>query len=95
MAESRSEEFWKRLVAEAATGKSASEVARRHGVSACSVLRWRAKLLSEKQSTALVPVRITGTPARRVEIEVGAVRVSFEEGTEPRYVAAVAQALRG
>ena len=91
MAEARSEAFWQRLVAEVAGGKAVSDVAHRHGVSASSVLRWRDKLAGT--SPSLVPVRITAAGPRQVELQVGIARVSFDEGTDPGYIAAVARAL--
>jgi transposase-like protein len=93
MAMPRGEEFWRRVVVEA-EGKSATAVAAKHGVSVCSVLRWRQKLRTGVDgSTALVPVRVVGTSARRVEVQIGGVLVGFAEGTDPSYVAALARAL--
>ena len=88
----RGEEFWRRVVAEA-EGKSATQIAAKHGVSLCSVLRWRQRL-REEHAPALVPVRVAAAPAsRRLELRVGEAHVAFEEGTDPTYVAAVARAL--
>jgi hypothetical protein len=101
MAAAKSEGFWRRVVSEVEGGKGVGEVARRHGVSASSVLRWRAKLGSAT-ATSLVPIRVSAAcppsrgeagPGRRVKLEVGEVGVYFEEGTDPGYVAAVARAL--
>ncbi|MET0259534.1 MAG: transposase [Gaiellaceae bacterium] len=91
MSEPKGEAFWRRVVGEVEGGRSSSDVAHRHGVSVSSVVRWRGKLRASSV-TAIVPVRVTGDAGRRVEVHVGGVRLVFEEGTEPSYVAAVARA---
>ncbi len=92
MANPKGEEFWRRVVGEA-EGRSAAQVAARHGVSLSSVHRWQQKLAARVRP-AIVPLRVSETEsARRVEVRVGDVRVVFEEGTDPTYVAAVARAL--
>lgn len=93
MANPKGEAFWRAVVVEA-EGRSAAQVAARHGVSLSSVHRWQQKLAA-KARTAIVPLRVAeaAAVARRVEVRVGEVKVVFEEGTDPAYVAAVARAL--
>ena len=44
-------------------------------------------------SPTLLPVRVVDGRVRRVELAVGAARLSFEEGTDAEYVVALARAL--
>ena len=47
------------------------------------------------KALALLPVRVSGTAAKQIELEFGAgLRLRFEEGCDPAYVAAVVCRLR-
>ena len=47
------------------------------------------------KALALLPVRVSGTAAKQVELEFSAgLRLRFEEGCDPAYVAAVVSRLR-
>jgi hypothetical protein len=49
----------------------------------------------KSKALALLPVRLTGTAAKQVELEFGGgLRLRFEEGCDPAYVAAVVSRLR-
>ena len=94
MSNGRGSAFWERLVREVEAGGHARDVAQRHGVSASGLLFWRRKLRTEgTRSGGLLPVRVLGESRRRMDVSVGAHRLSFEEGSEPSYVAALVQAL--
>jgi transposase-like protein len=86
------------VVADAATCGSQSQAARRHGVSQSGLGYWVRKLAAEEPrgpAPQLLPVRIT-TPvaSRRCDLVVDDLRVEFDEGTDPGYLAALATALR-
>jgi transposase-like protein len=86
-------------VADAAECGSQSEAARRHGVSQSGLGYWVRKLATEKTRTAepqLLPVRVTTAvaPSRRFGLIIDDLRLEFDEGAEPAYIAAVARALR-
>jgi len=93
MASRRGKAFWERLVREVAAGASQVEVARRHGVSQSWLGSWCRRLRHEAPRPALLPVRLIEERPRRLELTVGNVRVSFETGTDPAYVAALAAQL--
>lgn len=92
--------FWQRAVADVGTCGSQSAAARLHGVSQSGLGYWVRKLSAEKplRLTAepqLLPVRVTSPVVmRRCQLIVGELRVEFDEGTDPGYLAAVARALR-
>jgi len=44
-------------------------------------------------SSALLPVRVVEDRLKRCELVVGAIRLSFDEGTDPAYIAQLARAL--
>lgn len=95
MARHRDQQFWERLVAEVEGGATQTEIARRYGVSASNLGRWARRLKQERPRAQLLPVRVTAAPAlRHWGLMVDGVRLEFEEGTDPAYVAAVARALR-
>lgn len=96
MSKRRGREFWERLSAEVDGGRSAEEVARRHGVKVTTLRWWRwqlgrqGKKSAKKKAPALVPVVVKEpSPARTgyVEILAGGVIVRFEVGTDVDYVA--------
>lgn len=94
MSEARGSAFWLRLVGEVEAGGRPLEVARRNGVSQSALLRWRRKLgKGSSVSGALLPVRIAEGRVRRVEVAIGSHRLSFDEGSEPSYIAALVHAL--
>jgi hypothetical protein len=95
MAQHREQQFWERLVAEVEGGATQTEIARRYGVSASNLGRWARRFKQERPRAQLLPVRVTGAPAlRHCGLVIDGVRLEFEEGTDPAYVAAVARALR-
>lgn len=91
MSNARGSAFWERLIREVEAGGGARDVAQRHGVSQSALASWRRKL--RISSAGLLPVRMVEGAQRRIEVIVGAHRVSFEEGSEPSYVAALVHAL--
>lgn len=99
MGRERGRAFWERVAADAARCGSQSEAARRHGVSQSGLGYWVRKLAAEKARPAepqLLPVRVTSAVAlpRRLGLVVDDLRLEFDEGAEPAYIAAVARALR-
>lgn len=98
MGRAKGRAFWERVVADAAAYGSQSRAAQRHGVSQSGVGYWVRKLAVEEprhREPQLLPVRLTGPiSARRCSLVIGELRVDFDEGTEPGYLAALAMALR-
>jgi transposase-like protein len=92
MARTREKGFWEKLVREVEAGSSQTTVARRHGVSQTWLGKWCRRLRASSTAT-LLPVRVVEQRARRVDVAVRDYRVSFEEGVEPGYVAALCRAL--
>lgn len=96
----RGVEFWAAIVAEARKGAiPRSEVAAKHGVSDAALkyhLYKSPKRIGAKGGAlALLPVRLSGTAAKQVELELDAgLRLRFEEGCDPAYVAALVSRLR-
>jgi hypothetical protein len=90
--------FWERVVADVDAGASQAEAAQRHDVSQSGLAYWVRQLGAEKARSAdpqLLPVRISGNvAARRLGLVVDDLRLEFDDGTDPAYVAAVARALR-
>jgi hypothetical protein len=53
------------------------------------------RLDGNSDALALLPVRVSGAAAKLVEVELGGgLRLRFEEGCDPAYVAAVVSRLR-
>ncbi|WP_438017763.1 helix-turn-helix domain-containing protein [Sorangium sp. So ce315] len=95
MGQHREQQFWEQLVAEVEGGARQAEIARRYGISVSNLARWARRLKEERPRAQLLPVRVTAGPSRRpCGLLVDGVRLEFEEGTDPAYVAAVARALR-
>lgn len=98
MARAKGRRFWERLVSEVEAGASQVEVARRHGVSQGGLGLWVRRLRQERERRSepqLLPVRLTTpTPVRRCGLVVDELRLEFDEGTDPAYLAAIARALR-
>ncbi|WP_437763072.1 helix-turn-helix domain-containing protein [Sorangium sp. So ce281] len=95
MGQHREQQFWEQLVAEVDGGATQTDIARRYGVSVSSLARWGRRLKEEGPRAHLLPVRVTtGASRRPCGLMVDGVRLEFEEGTDPAYVAAVARALR-
>lgn len=94
----RGAEFWAAIVAEAKKGAIPRvAVAAKHGVSdaALKYHLYKTSSSTKSKALALLPVRLTGTGAKLVELEFGAgLRLRFEEGCDPAYVAAVVCRLR-
>lgn len=82
-------EFWTKLVSEIEAGGTLPEVARRHGVKASTLRRWRTRLLSEGSSAPrLVPVivRAGHSSTHGIEVAVRDYVLRFEVGTDVDYV---------
>jgi hypothetical protein len=99
MAQARERAVWERIVAEVEAGLSHSAAAQRYGVSASGVGHWVRRLREEKAlrpAAQLLPVRLTSlSPTRgRCTLLVDDLPLSFDEGTDPAYVAALARAIR-
>lgn len=98
MSQAKERAFWQRVVADVEAGMAQTEAARRHGVSASGLGYWVRRLRRDGSRPAepqLLPVRVTpSAPMGRCTLLLDALRVEFEEGTPPAYVAAVVQALR-
>src|SRR4051812_44143805 len=97
----RGAEFWATVVAEAKRGAIPRvDVAAKHGVTDAALKYHLYKstgstAMKGKAALALLPVRLTGAAAKQVELEFGAgLRLRFEEGCDPAYVAAVVSRLR-
>lgn len=87
------------VVAEAKKGGiPRAAVAAKHGVSDAALkyhLYKSTGSTAEKKALALLPVRVAGAAAKQVELEFGAgLRLRFEEGCDPAYVAALVGRLR-
>ena len=98
----RSREFWEQVVDAFESGKATQkELARRHRVSVSAVQHWVYRLRREarkrrKRVPQLLPVRVDELPVatRLVEVQVEQLRTRFPEGTTPRYLAELVQAMR-
>jgi hypothetical protein len=89
----RGAEAWAAIVAEAETsGIPHPDVAKKHGVSlpALKYHVYKARAV-KKAEPRILPVRAGSDAA--VAAEFGSIRVSFREGCDPAYVAAVLSAL--
>lgn len=96
----RSREQWRDLVGKwRASGTSAREFAVAHDLTLESLQHWYrvfGREASVRNTPKLLPVRVTPAPEaaeRSLELAVGPMRVRFEGGASPTYVAAVAHAL--
>jgi transposase-like protein len=96
----RGVEFWATVVAEAQKGSiPRSQVAAKHGVTDAA-LKYHLYKSPRRASTksnalALLPVRLSGTAAKQVEVELSpSLRLRFDEGCDPAYVAALVCRLR-
>ena len=96
----RGAEFWATVVAEAQKGLiPRSQVAAKHGVSDAAlkyhVYKSPRRASRKSDALALLPVRLSGTTAKQVEVELGpGFRLRFDEGCDPAYVAALVGRLR-
>jgi hypothetical protein len=90
-------EFWAAVVAEVRTGElSREQVAAKHGVSVAALKYhfYKGGRAAAKRAPRVLPVRLKSERSGAViEAEFGSVRVSFREGCDPAYVAAVLGAL--
>lgn len=96
----RGAEFWAPIVAEARQGAvPLAAIAAENGVTE-SALKYHlykttGSTVAASKALAMLPVRVAGTSAKQVELEFGAgLRLRFEEGCDPAYVAAVVSRLR-
>ena len=93
-------EFWAAVVAEAKRGAIPRvAVAAKHGVSDAALkyhlYKTAGSTAVKSKALALLPVRLTGSAAKQVELEFGSgLRLRFDEGCDPAYVAAVVCRLR-
>lgn len=96
----RGAEFWATVVAEARKATiPRSEVAAKHGVTDAALkyhlYKSPRRATTKSDALALLPVRLSGTTAKQVEVELGAgLRLRFDEGCDPAYVAALVGRLR-
>jgi len=96
----RGAEFWAAAVAEVQKGDLPRvQVAAKHGVSDAALKYHLYKTVPAStrkgSSPELLPVRLSGSVAKQVEFEFGGgLRLRFEEGCDPAYVAAVVSRLR-
>jgi len=96
----RGAEFWAPIVAEARAGLVPRvAVAAKHGVSDAALkyhlYKTTGSTVVASKALAMLPVRVTGAAGKQVELEFGAgLRLRFEEGCDPAYVAAVVSRLR-
>lgn len=98
MAQAKERAVWERIVAEVEGGLSQREAAQRYGVSVAGVGHWVRRLRQEKAerpTPQLLPVRLTTSSLarRRCTLLVADLRLEFEEGAEPAYIAALARAI--
>ena len=99
-AQRRSREEWRVLVDEwRASGKAMKEFASEHELSVNCLSYWSSTLGREpgrSPAPRLLPVRVSASPevaSPGLELVVGPLRLRFEGGSSPAYVAAVARAL--
>ena len=95
----RSRAEWLRIVSEwRCSGETAERFAKRRGLNV-GTLRVRSSQLGREAAApaiSLVPIEIAPSAAATrglIELELGALRVRAEVGTDPRYVAALMRAL--
>ena len=95
----RGREEWRSLVQSwKASGATAKAFAASNGLSTASLFCWSSIFKREEPprlSGRLLPVRVSSVDTKRAELELrlGVMRVRFEDGTSPRYVAELARAL--
>jgi transposase-like protein len=99
MAQARDRAVWEQIVAEVEAGMSQRAAAQRHGVSPAGVGHWVRRLREDKArqpAPQLLPVCLTSSsPSRaRCTLIVDDLHLTFDEGTSPEYVAALARAIR-
>jgi hypothetical protein len=94
----RSRADWEKLIAEFERGsESQVQFCARRSVAVATLQYWLRRLRrgDREKSVSVVPVRLsdgaTGRPG--VEAELGSLRLRFEEGLAPEYIAAVLRAL--
>lgn len=96
----RGAEFWAMVVAEARKGALPRvQVAAKHGVTDAALkyhlYKTPGRASVKSDALAVLPVRLSGTTPKQVEVELSAsVRIRFEEGCDPTYVAALVGRLR-
>lgn len=93
----RDAESWAAIVAEAETaGVPHRQIAEKHGVTLATLKYhlYRSRAAKHEQGAPrLLPVAVKAAASSSVEAQVGAVRVTFSDGCDPQYVAAVLSAL--
>ena len=87
-------------MAEAKKGEiSRAEVAAKYGVTDAALkyhlYKSPQRTVAKGKALALLPVRVSGAAAKQVELEFGTeLRLRFDEGCDPGYVAALVARLR-
>lgn len=76
-----------------------SQVAAKHGVTDAALkyhlYKSPRRASAKSDALALLPVRLSGTAVKQVELELGpGLRLRFDEGCDPAYVAALVGRLR-
>jgi hypothetical protein len=76
-----------------------AEVAAKHGVTDAALkyhlYKSPQRVVAKGKALALLPVRVSGAATKQVELELGAeLRIRFDEGCDPGYVAALVARLR-
>jgi hypothetical protein len=94
----RDAESWAAIVAEAETaGVPHGKTAEKHGVSLATLkyhlYKSRGAATKKGRAPRVLPVRVMAERVASVEAQLGSVRVSFRDGCDPAYVAAVLGAL--
>jgi len=96
----RGAEFWAAVVDEVKKGDLPRvQVAAKHGVSDAALKYHLYKTVPARSpkgsSPELLPVRLSGSVTKQIEFEFGGgLRLRFEEGCDPVYVAAIVSRLR-
>lgn len=97
----RSRAEWLKLIDEwRASGRTVERFCSKLGIRPATLKWWAWKIGADKlaapATSALVPVNVAArlvSPGATFELELHEVRLRFETGTDPRYVAALAHAL--
>ena len=93
----RSRADWERLISEFERGSETQvQFCARRSVAVATLQFWLRRLRrGREKSVSVVPVRLSDGAARRlvVEAELGTLRLRFDDGLAPEYIAAVLRAL--
>jgi hypothetical protein len=94
----RSRADWEKLISEfERSGESQQQFCTRRSVADATLQYWlrRVRRSGQEKGVSVVPVRLSDGASRRlmVEADLGSLRIRFEEGLSPEYIAAVLRAL--